>query len=99
MSSLGLSELVLIVEDVPASTRFYEEVVGLKLENEPSDDWAWFWAGQEGKGSASPFIAARSSSKGNHPTPKASDSDRFTSRSRSRLTTSTKPLRAFVSPA
>jgi catechol 2,3-dioxygenase-like lactoylglutathione lyase family enzyme len=49
VSSLGLSELVLIVEDVPASTRFYEEVVGLKLENEPSDDWAWFWAGQEGK--------------------------------------------------
>jgi catechol 2,3-dioxygenase len=48
VTSLGLSELVLIVEDVPASTRFYEEVVGLKLENEPSDDWAWFWAGQEG---------------------------------------------------
>ena len=46
MTTLGLSELVLIVEDVPASTRFYEEVVGLKLENEPSDDWAWFWAGQ-----------------------------------------------------
>ena len=33
MSSVGLSELVLIVEDVPASTRFYEEVVGLTLEN------------------------------------------------------------------
>jgi catechol 2,3-dioxygenase-like lactoylglutathione lyase family enzyme len=49
VSSLGLAELVLIVEDVPASTRFYENVVGLTLENEPSDDWAWFWAGQEGK--------------------------------------------------
>jgi catechol 2,3-dioxygenase-like lactoylglutathione lyase family enzyme len=49
VSSRGLAELVLIVEDVPASTRFYEDVVGLKLENEPSDDWAWFWAGQEGK--------------------------------------------------
>ena len=49
MSSLGLSEIVLIVEDVPASTRFYEQVVGLTLENEPSDEWAWFWAGQEGK--------------------------------------------------
>jgi catechol 2,3-dioxygenase-like lactoylglutathione lyase family enzyme len=49
MSSRGLAELVLIVEDVPASTRFYENVVGLTLENEPSDDWAWFWAGQEGK--------------------------------------------------
>ncbi len=43
-----LAELVLIVEDVPASTRFYEDVVGLTLENEPSDDWAWFWAGQVG---------------------------------------------------
>jgi catechol 2,3-dioxygenase-like lactoylglutathione lyase family enzyme len=49
VSSVGLAELVLIVEDVPASTRFYEDVVGLTLENEPSDDWAWFWAGQEGK--------------------------------------------------
>jgi catechol 2,3-dioxygenase-like lactoylglutathione lyase family enzyme len=49
MNSVGLAEIVLIVEDVPASTRFYERVVGLKLENEPSDEWAWFWAGQEGK--------------------------------------------------
>jgi catechol 2,3-dioxygenase-like lactoylglutathione lyase family enzyme len=49
MNSVGLAEIVLIVEDVPASTRFYEQVVGLKLENEPSDEWAWFWAGQEGK--------------------------------------------------
>jgi catechol 2,3-dioxygenase-like lactoylglutathione lyase family enzyme len=49
VSSLGLSEIVLIVEDVPASTRFYEQVVGLKLEHEPSDEWAWFWAGEEGK--------------------------------------------------
>ena len=49
MSSVGLAELVLIVQDVPASTRFYKEVVGLTLENDPSDDWAWFWAGHEGK--------------------------------------------------
>jgi catechol 2,3-dioxygenase-like lactoylglutathione lyase family enzyme len=49
VSSVGLSELVLIVEDVPASTRFYADVVGLTLENEPSDEWAWFWAGEEGK--------------------------------------------------
>ena len=46
MSSRGLSELVLVVEDVPASTRFYRDVVGLTLEHEPSDDWAWFWAGK-----------------------------------------------------
>jgi len=45
VSSLGLAELVLIVEDVLASARFYEDVVGLTLENEPSDEWAWFWAG------------------------------------------------------
>lgn len=48
MSSLGLAELVLIVKDVPASTRFYEDVVGLTLENEPSEEWAWFWAGKQG---------------------------------------------------
>jgi catechol 2,3-dioxygenase-like lactoylglutathione lyase family enzyme len=48
LSSLGLAELVLIVEDVPAAARFYEEVVGLMPENEASDEWAWFWAGKEG---------------------------------------------------
>jgi len=48
MSSLGLAELVLIVKDVPASARFYEDVVGLTLENEPSEEWAWFWAGKQG---------------------------------------------------
>jgi catechol 2,3-dioxygenase len=48
VSSLGLAELVLIVEDVPASAGFYEDVVGLTLEHEPSDEWAWFWAGKEG---------------------------------------------------
>jgi lactoylglutathione lyase len=48
VSSRGLAELVLIVADVPASTRFYEKVVGLTLEHDPSDDWAWFWAGDPG---------------------------------------------------
>jgi catechol 2,3-dioxygenase-like lactoylglutathione lyase family enzyme len=48
VSSRGLAELVLIVEDVPASARFYEDVVGLTLEHETSDEWAWFWAGEEG---------------------------------------------------
>jgi len=48
MSSLGLAELVLIVKDVPAAARFYEDVVGLTLENEPSEEWAWFWAGKQG---------------------------------------------------
>jgi catechol 2,3-dioxygenase-like lactoylglutathione lyase family enzyme len=48
LSSKGLSELVLIVEDVPKAARFYEDVVGLELEHETSDEWAWFWAGRTG---------------------------------------------------
>jgi len=48
LSSKGLSELVLIVEDVPKAARFYEDVVGLELEHETSDEWAWFWAGPVG---------------------------------------------------
>jgi catechol 2,3-dioxygenase-like lactoylglutathione lyase family enzyme len=48
LTSLGLAEIVLIVEDVPAAARFYEDVVGLTPEQEPSDEWAWFWAGKEG---------------------------------------------------
>jgi len=48
MSSRGFAELVLIVEDVPAAARFYKDVVGLTLEHETSDEWAWFWAGGPG---------------------------------------------------
>jgi len=48
VSSIGLAELVLIVEDVPVSARFCEDVVGLKPVTEASDEWAWFWAGEEG---------------------------------------------------
>jgi catechol 2,3-dioxygenase-like lactoylglutathione lyase family enzyme len=39
---------VLIVEDVPKASRFYRDVVGLQLEQEASDEWAWFWAGKAG---------------------------------------------------
>jgi catechol 2,3-dioxygenase-like lactoylglutathione lyase family enzyme len=49
MSSRGLAELVLIVEDVPAAARFYEEVVGLTVEHATGDEWAWFWAGEVGR--------------------------------------------------
>jgi catechol 2,3-dioxygenase-like lactoylglutathione lyase family enzyme len=49
LSSRGLSELVLIVEDVPKASRFYQDVVGLELEHETSDEWAWFWAGRPGE--------------------------------------------------
>lgn len=48
MPSTGLSELVLIVRDVPAAARFYREVVGLLPNTEPTDEWAWFWAGDPG---------------------------------------------------
>jgi catechol 2,3-dioxygenase-like lactoylglutathione lyase family enzyme len=48
LSSRGLSELVLIVRDVPKASRFYQDVVGLELEQEASDEWAWFWAGKVG---------------------------------------------------
>jgi len=48
VTSRGLAELVLIVEDVPAAARFYEDVVGLTPETEASDEWAWFWAGEPG---------------------------------------------------
>jgi catechol 2,3-dioxygenase-like lactoylglutathione lyase family enzyme len=48
VSSRGLAELVLVVDDVPAAARFYEDVVGLRPELEASAEWAWFWAGEEG---------------------------------------------------
>lgn len=48
MTSRGLSEIVLIVEDVPKAADFYQRVVGLQPESEFDDDWAWFWAGTPG---------------------------------------------------
>jgi len=49
MFSTELAEIVLIVENVDRSARFYREIVGLTPENEPEDDWAWFWAGEPGR--------------------------------------------------
>ena len=48
MSSRGLSEIVLIVEDVPRAADFYERVVGLEPEGPADGAWAWFWAGRPG---------------------------------------------------
>jgi len=48
VTSRGFAELVLIVEDVPKASRFYQDVVGLELEHETGDEWAWFWAGKVG---------------------------------------------------
>lgn len=45
MSSMQLSELVLIVRDVPKACAFYRDIVGLKLEGQPTEDWAWFLIG------------------------------------------------------
>jgi catechol-2,3-dioxygenase len=33
---------------VPASARFYRDVVGLEPDGEASETWAWFWAGEPG---------------------------------------------------
>jgi catechol-2,3-dioxygenase len=49
MSSRGLAELVLIVEDVPKAADFYEHVVGLQPEHRTGEEWAWFWAGTPGE--------------------------------------------------
>ena len=38
----GLSEIVLVVNDVPRATAFYRDVVGLTLQKDPDDRWAWF---------------------------------------------------------
>jgi catechol 2,3-dioxygenase-like lactoylglutathione lyase family enzyme len=46
----GLSELVLRVRDVPRSVAFYRDVVGLAVEREDSEAWAWIWTGAPGKG-------------------------------------------------
>lgn len=40
-----LSELVLIVRDLPRAAAFYRDVLGLAPARPPSDDWAWFWVG------------------------------------------------------
>ena len=45
----GLAELVLIVEDVPRAAQFYREVVGLEPASEAYDEWAWFFAGDDGQ--------------------------------------------------
>lgn len=48
MTSRGLAEIVLVVEDVAVSARFYEDVVGLVPRSRTGDEWAWFWAGEPG---------------------------------------------------
>ena len=47
--SRALAEIVLVVKDVCASARFYEDVVGLVPRTQADDEWAWFWAGEPGR--------------------------------------------------
>jgi catechol 2,3-dioxygenase-like lactoylglutathione lyase family enzyme len=49
VTARGLAEIVLVVNDVRASARFYKDVVGLAPRTDPDDDWAWFWAGEPGR--------------------------------------------------
>jgi catechol 2,3-dioxygenase-like lactoylglutathione lyase family enzyme len=41
----GVSEIVLIVDDVARSADFYENVVGLEPVSRTGDEWAWFDTG------------------------------------------------------
>ena len=43
--SRSLSEIVLVVNDVLTSARFYREVVGLAPATQANEEWAWFWVG------------------------------------------------------
>ena len=45
----GLSELILVVKDVRRAARFYTEVVGLPVDEPPSDRWCWLWCGAPGR--------------------------------------------------
>lgn len=47
-SRFGLSELILRVEDVPRALAFYRDVVGLAVERQDSETWAWLWSGTPG---------------------------------------------------
>jgi catechol 2,3-dioxygenase-like lactoylglutathione lyase family enzyme len=44
-AAAGISEIVLVVEDVARSAEFYEDVVGLEPISRTGDTWAWFDAG------------------------------------------------------
>ena len=72
MFSTELAEIVLIVEDVERSARFYRDVVGLVPENEPDDGWPGSGPASPAKHNASPFTTVPCSSKRDPRFPKAS---------------------------
>ena len=45
----GISEVILVVADVPRSVAFYRDVVGLLVDNAGNEKFAWFWAGSPGR--------------------------------------------------
>lgn len=53
----GLSELILRVADVGRALAFYRDVVGLAIEKQDSEHWAWIWSGAPG---ASPRLGLTS---------------------------------------
>ncbi len=44
----GISEVILVVQDVARSLAFYRDVVGLRVDNEGNAKFAWLWAGPPG---------------------------------------------------
>lgn len=54
MATLGLSEIVLVVQDVERAAAFYRDVVGLLPARPQNAEWAWFFAGAPG---GPPFLA------------------------------------------
>ena len=45
----GISEVILVVQDVARSLAFYRDVVGLPVDNASSPKFAWLWAGSPGR--------------------------------------------------
>jgi lactoylglutathione lyase len=45
----GISEVILVVQDVARSLAFYRDVVGLAVESDGNQRFAWCWAGPPGK--------------------------------------------------
>ena len=44
----GISEVILVVQDVGHSLAFYRDTVGLRVDNEGNPKFAWLWAGMPG---------------------------------------------------
>ena len=45
----GISEVILVVQDVRRSFAFYRDVVGLAVDQEGNPRFAWLWAGPPGR--------------------------------------------------